>query len=208
MLDACAVLIREFNCTVVLVHHTGNADEAQHRARGSSAWRGALDIEVSIIPAKDGAPMQVVQRKSKDAELAEPIYMQLESVEIPGWIDEDGEQVSSAVAVQVDAPEEPKMFKKESKIEHHRRTFENAWFASGREDRDGLPYMDKEKMYEFFVTDMGFSEASAAQYVKPSASGKTIAELLNANILRATLGGWVVIDEAHAASMMMRKASK
>ena len=53
MLDACNGLMREFNCSVILVHHTGVSDEAQHRARGSSAWRGALDIEVSIVPSKD-----------------------------------------------------------------------------------------------------------------------------------------------------------
>ena len=44
MLDSCNALMMEFNCSVVLVHHTGVSDEAQHRARGSSAWRGALDI--------------------------------------------------------------------------------------------------------------------------------------------------------------------
>lgn len=43
MLDACAGLMAEFGCSVLLVHYTGVADEAQHRARGSSAWRGALD---------------------------------------------------------------------------------------------------------------------------------------------------------------------
>ena len=37
MLDACGALIHEFNCTVLLVHHTGVSEEAQHRARGYSA---------------------------------------------------------------------------------------------------------------------------------------------------------------------------
>jgi len=68
MLDACSALIIEFGCAVILVHHTGVSNEAQHRARGSSAWRGALDIEISVIPSTDGKPMQLVQRKSKDAE--------------------------------------------------------------------------------------------------------------------------------------------
>jgi hypothetical protein len=55
MLDACAALMREFNCSIVLVHHTGVSDEAQHRARGSSAWKGALEIEISVVPAKGDA---------------------------------------------------------------------------------------------------------------------------------------------------------
>ena len=32
MLDACNSLMREFACSVLLVHHTGVSDEAQHRA--------------------------------------------------------------------------------------------------------------------------------------------------------------------------------
>jgi putative DNA primase/helicase len=90
----------EFDCSVILVHHTGVSEEAQHRARGSSAWRGALDIEISIVPGKKDQPLQIVQRKSKDAELAETIYVDLQQVAIPGWLDEDGQPVTSAVVVQ------------------------------------------------------------------------------------------------------------
>lgn len=105
MLDACGALQREFKgATVILVHHTGVSDEAQHRARGSSAWRGALDVEISVVPGKDDKPMQMVQRKSKDAELAKDLWMELESVAIEGWLDEDGEQVTSAVIAPAEAP--------------------------------------------------------------------------------------------------------
>ena len=120
MLDACNALMMEFNCSVILVHHTGVSDEAQHRARGSSAWRGALDIEISIVPGKEGVPMQIVQRKSKDAELAETIHVELQQVSIPGWRDEDNQQVTSAVIVQAQAPI---VAKKDSKIDSHRKTF-------------------------------------------------------------------------------------
>jgi RecA-family ATPase len=74
MIDACAALMREFGCSIILVHHTGVSDEAQHRARGSSAWKGALEIEISVVPAKGDSPIQIVQRKSKDAEEAKPVY--------------------------------------------------------------------------------------------------------------------------------------
>ena len=100
MLDACAAIMAEFRCTVILVHHTGVNAEAQHRARGSSAWRGALDIEISVVP---GAVIEVIQRKSKDAEEAEPLYVQLQPVALP-WTDEDGETVTSAVLVQAEKP--------------------------------------------------------------------------------------------------------
>ena len=128
MLDACGNLMTEFDCSVVLVHHTGVSDEVQHRARGSSAWRGALDIEISVVPGKKDEPMQLVQRKSKDAELAPTVYLQLETVTIPSWYDEDNQPVTSAVITESNAPAEPK---RDSKIETHRKMIENAWWACG-----------------------------------------------------------------------------
>ena len=201
MLDACNALMDEFGCTVILVHHTGVNEEAQHRARGSSAWRGALDIEVSVVPAKGDAPMQIVQRKSKDAELAEPVYVDLESVKIPGWLDEDGEPVTSAVVVGASAPPE----RKESKTERHRRTFEAAWFASGAEDQDGRPFISRSAMMDYLQSHLGLSEASARTYCKPSAAGKPICELLNAETIRADSYGWLVIDDTQASAMMLRR---
>lgn len=205
MLDACNALMQEFNCSVILVHHTGVSDEAQHRARGSSAWRGALDIEISIVPGKEGVPMQIVQRKSKDAEMAETIYVELQQVATPDWLDEDNQQVTSAVIVQAKAPTSAK---KDSKIENHRKTFENAWWSSGAEERNGLPYLSRSAMMDYCVQKLAVSEASAKQYIKPSVPGKPIADLLMSQIIEVFEHGWIVIDEAQASAMMIRKSER
>jgi putative DNA primase/helicase len=205
MLDSCNALMQEFNCSVILVHHTGVAEEAQHRARGSSAWRGALDIEISIVPGKDNVPMQIVQRKSKDAELAETIHVELQQVAIPGWRDEDDQQVTSAVIVQAQAPT---VTKKDSKIDSHRKTFENAWWASGAEERNGFPYLSRSAMMEYLVQKMNVSESSAKVYIKPSATGKPIADMLVAEIIESFEHGWIVIDDTQASVMMIRKSER
>ena len=205
MLDACNALMQEFNCSVILVHHTGVAEEAQHRARGSSAWRGALDIEISIVPGKEGVPMQIVQRKSKDAELAETIHVELQQVAIPGWRDEDDQQVTSAVIIQAQAPT---VTKKDSKIDSHRKTFENAWWSSGAEERNGLPYLSRSAMMEYLVQKMNVSESSAKVYIKPSATGKPIADMLVAEIIESFEHGWIVIDDTQASVMMIRKSER
>jgi phage/plasmid primase-like uncharacterized protein len=205
MLDACNALMMEFNCSVILVHHTGVSDEAQHRARGSSAWRGALDIEISIVPGKEGVPMQIVQRKSKDAELAETIHVELQQVSIPGWRDEDNQQVTSAVIIQAQAPI---LAKKDSKIDSHRKTFENAWWSSGAEERNGLPYLSRSAMMEYLVQKMNVTETSAKQYIKPSVPGKPIADMLVAEIIEAFEHGWTVIDETQASAMLIRKSER
>lgn len=206
MLDACNALMQEFGCSVILVHHTGVSDEAQHRARGSSAWRGALDIEISIVPGKDDEPMQIVQRKSKDAEMAKTMYVELLQVAIPGWLDEDGQQVTSAIISLAQQPESSSQ-KKDSKIESHRKTYENAWWHSGAEERNGMPYLSRSAMIDYLVQKLNVSESSAKQYIKPSAPGKLISDLLTAEIIEAFEHGWVVIDETQASAMLIRKAA-
>jgi hypothetical protein len=202
MLDACANLMMEFNCTVILVHHTGVSDEAQHRARGSSAWRGALDIEISVIPGKDNQPMQLVQRKSKDAEMAEPIHLNLQQVTIPGWYDEDNQPVTSAITTQAEAPAAPT--KKDSKIDGHRKTWENAWWASGAEVRDEMPYLSRSALKDKLTQD-GNAERTVRNMINPSYNDKLIGALLQADMIQNTEHGWVMVDEVNASSMLLRK---
>jgi putative DNA primase/helicase len=202
MLDACAELMREFRCSVILVHHTGVSDEAQHRARGSSAWRGALDIEISIVPPTSNLPMQIIQRKSKDAELAPTINVELQQVTIPGWLDEDGQPVTSAVLVPSTMQA---TVKTDSKLAAHRKTIENAWWASGTPERKGQPFIERGALMEYLIHKMGISEASARVYIRPSADGKLIAALLVAQIIESDDGGWIVSDPVEASAMMIRK---
>jgi phage/plasmid primase-like uncharacterized protein len=204
MLDACNALMQEFNCSVILVHHTGVAEEAQHRARGSSAWRGALDIEISIVPGKEGVPMQIVQRKSKDAELAETIYVELQQVAIPGWRDEDDQQVTSAVIVQAEAPTAPK---KESKLDAHRKTFENAWWGTGAEIREGLPYISRSALKDKLAAD-GRKPRTIENDLSAAYPEKLIGALILSEIISPLEHGWLVIDDVQSSAMMMRKGGQ
>lgn len=98
LIASCEIMQRAFGSLVVLVHHTGNSEEAQHRARGSSAWKGALDAEFSVLPRKKATGYQLICRKQKDSPEPEKMIFSLQSVPI-GWLDEDGEEVSGAVPV-------------------------------------------------------------------------------------------------------------
>jgi hypothetical protein len=205
MLDACAALMIKFKCSVILVHHTGNSDEAQHRARGSSAWKGALDIEISIVPAKGDTPMQIVQRKSKDAEMAAPLHASLKSVEIPGWFDEDGIQVTSAVLVQEDAPAPTK---KTGPLASNVKTFANAWWATEAEERNGKPYVSESGLKQYLVKDLNYSEKTAKQYTKPTAEGKLINTLLVGNMISPHEYGWVIEDQDWANILLLDRNSR
>jgi KaiC/GvpD/RAD55 family RecA-like ATPase len=191
MLDACAALMQEFGCTVILVHHTGVSEEAQHRARGSSAWRGALDIEISVIPAKGDKSIEIVQRKSKDAEMAAPVYVDLESVAIPGWLDEDGEAVTSAVVVKGEVPES-----KQKNSGELLSGFEGAWWLSQTEDRGGAPYVTASAMRQYAQKNGIGSKEKPGGYIR---------KLIEAKLIEVHENGWIVIDPGTASGMMLKK---
>ena len=175
MLDACAALINEFGCSVVLVHHTGVSNEAQHRARGSSAWRGALDIEISVVP---GDTIEIVQRKSKD-----------------------NEQVTSAVLV---AGQEPVKAKKDGPIVKHQKLFENAWWTSGAEDIDGQPYLTRAALTRKLESD-GMADRTVKNMINPSYDNKLIGALMMANIIEKHADGWIVIDKVWSSAMVVSR---
>ena len=211
MLDACNGLMAHFNCSVLLVHHTGVSEEAQHRARGSSAWRGALDIEISVVPGKDDLPIQVIQRKSKDAEITDPVYVQLKQVEVPGWFNKYGEQVTSAVIVSSEV-EPPKVFNQ--KLTRNMTDMRDAWLESGCEQKDGYPYVSR----AFLKVWLGkkhndWNDRTIVNHLSPSKDYKDrfMGSMLTAGVTQLWPNkddpqGWTVVDPALASEMFILAA--
>ena len=199
MLDACNALMNEFECSVLLVHHTGVSEDAQHRARGSSAWRGALDIEVSIVPSTEESPMKIIQRKSKDAELSMPMHVNLYPVKINGWFDEDGEPVSSAIINHVEFEE--KLSLKDEKIVKICKDFEMAWESSGSEFRDGMPFLSRSALSNY-LENKGMKEHSIDKYLKPG-NDKFIGALLDLELIRIVNHGWEICDFSWSNSLIL-----
>lgn len=92
----CKRIIKELQTAVCIIHHTGNADDAKDRARGSSALRGALDSEIKVRKTSDFECV-LQQTKSKDAGRVKDTVFTLERVVIPGCLDEEGGQVDTLV---------------------------------------------------------------------------------------------------------------
>lgn len=83
-----------FKCNVMTAHHSGHNMD---RARGSSALKAALDSEYQVI--KDGAVVQLIPTKMKDAELPPELTFRLSTVDL-GEI--NGQQINSAVLLPQD----------------------------------------------------------------------------------------------------------
>lgn len=204
MLNAVQIVGRALNAGMTLVHHTGNAIEAKNRARGSSAWKASMDSQI-LVAKKDGL-IEVACTKMKDTEEPQPFFGRLQPVEL-GWFDEDGDAIKGAVfAIENDVPE--KTTKKESEISKDIRKFTNAWWHSGAEERDEMPYLSRSALLEYLTTNEGLTESTAKTYAQESKKGRLIYNLLNAQIIVAHQHGWVVSDNVTAATLMVRRKEK
>jgi hypothetical protein len=196
-LDACSKLMQKFDCTVLIVHHTGLNQEAQGRARGSSAWKGAMDIESSVKPTSDGLVLE--QAKSKDTEPAEPMSLELKSVDLPGWFDEDGEQVNSAVitdgAIRVEMPSR----QEQADI----RELKDGWENTGKKLDGRDPFIFKSEWREYIMNARGLDQKPAGQRLS-NAEGRLVWRLLNDGIIEETALGFKVIDEFTITTMVLR----
>jgi phage/plasmid primase-like uncharacterized protein len=71
--DMCDRLQNQYNCAVIIIHHTGHAEDTKKRARGSSALKGAMDLEI-LLDAGRGV---IEWMKTKDSEPHLPIKYEL-----------------------------------------------------------------------------------------------------------------------------------
>lgn len=89
---------RRYKCAILIVHHTGLAD--QTRGRGSSVLKGALEWEYQL--SKDGDNVSMACTKSKDGDVPPEINFAAKVVDT-GWIDEDGDPLTSLVLEEGEA---------------------------------------------------------------------------------------------------------
>ena len=145
-----------------------------------------------------------MQRKSKDAEEAAPVFAELLSVPINCWFYEDGDPSTSAVLIEGDAPVKPK---KDSPLAKHQKMFENAWWDSGAEDINGEPYLTRSALISKLESD-GMAKRTVINMTNPAYKNKLIGALNLANMIKKYESGWVVIDAIWAAAMMLNRGAK
>jgi hypothetical protein len=86
-----------YKAAVLVVHHAGHGDKS--RARGSSALRAAVDVEMGLSWLPDAPEVLALAcTKAKDGEPFKTLYFELQGVALP-WADDDGEPINSAVLV-------------------------------------------------------------------------------------------------------------
>jgi len=96
-IDNCGKLQARYQCLVIIIHHTGK--DIERGARGSSAFKAALDSEFSVKKIKGTEHISFVTSKQKDAPEARPFHLRLAKVAI---INEGTGQPDTSCVVMAD----------------------------------------------------------------------------------------------------------
>ena len=195
MIKNCDALKERYGCSVILVHHTGASSDAQNRARGSTAWRGALDGEISL-KGKDGR-IELTQCKNKElGKPVEGVVMEFESVDIPGLYDEDNEQVSSSILVTTDEKPSKDKPKDNKKLSEYKSTLIDmcADLLKGNQDGD---YTLPNAAIQNWLVDNGYSATiNSARNMTVKRGAKMFAALSAAGLVASKKPkSWTVIDD-------------
>jgi len=189
MLLNCVDSLRSrYSCSGLYVHHTGNSEETQKRARGSSAWRGALDYEISVAVDEQSKVRCVEQVKMKDTELMPNVYGMIEGADIPGLYDDDGEQVTGAVFNACDVKPESVV---DPKLEAEVNEMLCAYVDKGMTGR----HISKKAWAEWYVEKGKAKDITAASNNQlKKGDYRMIVRLTKANIISPEGDGWYIHD--------------
>lgn len=117
------VIKNHYQCTILIVHHSGLSDKG--RARGSSALKGAVDVQFRL--EVDGIHHTLSCQKAKDMEKPDPLYFERVSVDVMET--QQGEIVTSPVLVACD--DEPR--KKRSRLSANEQLGLQTFLAAAKE---------------------------------------------------------------------------
>jgi phage/plasmid primase-like uncharacterized protein/KaiC/GvpD/RAD55 family RecA-like ATPase len=184
---------------MMIIHHNGK--DAARGARGWSGIRAHIDTEIEVSE-KDGTRSVSVTKQRELPSKGETIYFKLEVIEM--GTTKFGGPATTCVAVPDDDANATKHHKKPTKHDENVRTVERAWWASGAEEREGLPYISRSALRDLLVKD-GASERTAKNKTEASRSDGLVAQLLNAGTLETFEHGWIFINQAQASAMLMQK---
>ena len=184
---------------MMIIHHNGK--DAAKGARGWSGIRAHIDTEIEVSE-KDGSRSVTVTKQRELPSKGETIYFKLEVIEM--GTTKFGGPATTCVAVPDQDADTTKPHKKPTKHDENMRRLERAWWASGAEEREGLPYVSRSALRDLLVKD-GDSERTAKNKTEASRSGSIIEQMLNAGALETFEHGWIFVNKAQASAMLMQK---
>ena len=186
---------------IMIVHHTGIASEKENRARGNSALRGAMQVELMVLKNPDTGQILLKQTKQKDIELMPDAFFTLKRVDLP-YLDNDGEQIYSVVP-QCDGEErQPVDFNSIRANLLLRKAVKDSFEAKSEEvsidPDDGKTILSSSLLIsvaKFFYENAGMEVPYDDEYglIKPERKQSFVAMYLGDRIEKYAKGWWKIV---------------
>lgn len=180
MIDACDYIKNKFNCTVVLIHHTGIGEAAQARPRGSSSWRAAFDFEYNVSKKDDDIIFTCKKMKYGDASI--DIVFDFNTVFIDGCFKKDGQQRTTKSLVYTDRkaikPIDKKARKQEKSLTDNQDLIKDVWKGKSRICETGELYFTRKD----FIDHMD-DKTKAKSMLREDSKSRFIMTLFEANLI-------------------------
>lgn len=182
-----------------IIHHNGK--DAAKGARGWSGIRAHIDTEIEVVE-KDGIRSATITKQRELPGKGEAIYFKLEIIEMGET--KFGGVATTCVAIPDENASESAPHEKPPKHIEYARTLERAWWASGAETRNDLPYVSRSALRELLIKD-GMSERTAKNKTEAGRADGMIAPLLNGGVIESHEHGWIFTNPGQASAMLLRK---
>lgn len=184
---------------MMIIHHNGK--DAAKGARGWSGIRAHIDTEIEVSE-KNGIRSATVTKQRELPSKGDAIYFKLDVIEM--GVTKFGSPATTCVAIPDEESSASEPHKKPTKHDERVRTIERAWWDSGAEEREGLPYLSRSALRDMLVKD-GASMRTAKNKTEASRQDGIIAPLLNSGMISIYEHGWIIIDEAQSSALLLRK---
>lgn len=160
----------KYNCTIILVHHTGLKEEK--RERGSSAFKGAIDSELML--SNINGIKKVEQTKNRNGKIMEPIFLKFEEHDVEAYRDTiTGETIRDCILVKTEAPKVEK-----SKGE----TFLVDFCVDRAENGENWMEFSRNDLVEF-ASSYWKNDVNVNILLNPNQEGKPLYKLLNKKMI-------------------------
>lgn len=187
-LESCSELERVFECAVMVIHHTGVSESAKERARGSSALKGGVDTEILVTKEDDGY-ITLKQTKQKD-DVPEEMQICLKGHVIDGWLDEDGEPVTSATVE--DITKDDMM----DRIADDISLMQDAYLdGPGYKDGMGYPEVRKNDLKDYLKRVKGYKDTAVKNALR-NEPYRLVGKLVNAGVIKENENGWSIVENS------------
>lgn len=171
----------EYDCSVILVHHTGASTES--RARGSTVFKGAIDVEWRLKSCGNGLIM-LEQTKNRYGATAEELFFKLSRYPLDGVCYESGEQVYDSVLERADCN-----MSSDAKDEARDNEFLISVCLAKNEKGSDWKEVTRRELIEYGSELLDTSKTPIVTQMNPAQKGRILYKLIDSGALIEIEGG-------------------